>query len=371
MTTTMCRVVPANPQRTAALYAVGMLLLVGSMVPLQAGNPVPVKISVAKAVPEELLRDIPAVIGAQTQTRLAFRVAGQVTELLAEVGQPVTNSQLLAALDARDYDNAVQRAEAELAQAQANQQDANRYYKRIEDVWNQGMIDESELDAARAQSLGADAQSEAAQKQLEEAELQLSYTQLKAPFDGMISSRTADAFDVVASGQQVLGLTSLHQLQVVGQLPGNLIPECSRIQSISCVMPLLNHLELPARLIGVAGSAGEQTRTFEIKAAVTCPPGTVIRPGMNAILRLSVRMDGDEQGVLLPASAVVSDVNSNPYVWRIDASGKVKQCRVELGAIRGDSIQIVSGLKAGDQVVAAGVHGLKEGQSVHVMGKTP
>jgi RND family efflux transporter MFP subunit len=331
---------------------------------------IPVKAMRVAPVSETFIRQLPATLMTEVETRLAFRVSGRISNLPVEVGQVVKQGELIGLLDPLDFEDAAGEAEAALTQAVARQRDAGLHLKRMEKLWTDQDVDISRLDKARADSRSADDQVKIQKRQLNEARRRLAYTRLKAPYTGVIAQKEVNLFETVAAGQPVVLFVDLSRLKVRAQLSPSLIPEHKRFEKFSVVIPALNGLRLPATLQGIGPSALPAANTYPITVIIQTGPETDLRPGMNGLLEITVKRATDDRYIEIPLSAVATDPKGNATVWVVDEKkGVVQPRQVATGGLTIKGIEIKSGLSAGEWVVTAGLRQLRPGKRVMILKK--
>ena len=302
----------------------------------------------------------PAVIRPRKSIDLAFNVGGQVAELPAIEGMIVEEGGLLARLDDPDF---LSRRDA----ARAAFQLARAEFDRYEKLAGRGAVATAELDRKRAAL-------EAARSDLDLAEGALADTVLRAPFSGVVSQRIVSRFANVQAKQPIVQFQALQPLDVVIDIPERLVIATRRSDgdAIDAVVrfPTMDDLELPVTLREVGTNADPVTQTFRVVWSLDDTGEMIVLPGMSATLvakRQANAGNGNDVFVVPPLSVVGSD-SGEPYVWVFDEdSGGVGKRRVKVGGLREGGIEILSGLKTGDQVVVAGVSQLADGMSVRPM----
>lgn len=314
-------------------------------------------------------------IRARTESRLGFRVGGQLVQRTVDVGQTVKAGQVLALLDPRDYQAASRAAEAQVAAARTQRDLAAADFKRFQALQAQGFISGAELERREATLKAAQATLDQAEAQARVQGNQAGYTQLVADADGVIVGVDAEPGQVVAAGAPVVRLARQGPREAVVAVPE---------QMVASVRP-----GMPAgvRLWGagvesapvwrgtvreVAASADPLTRTFGVRVAL--PPQAVAPLGASATVYLSSlhsSQSGVVQAVRVPTTALWQQ-GQRSAVWVFDAqAGAVRARPVELAGLEGEHAVVTQGLQPGDEVVVAGAHVLSEGQRVvRYVGKT-
>ncbi|HEY0266095.1 MAG TPA: efflux RND transporter periplasmic adaptor subunit, partial [Rhizomicrobium sp.] len=201
-------------------------------------------------------------IRAREESPLSFRVGGNLVRRDVDAGTQVKRGQVLAVLDAGDFSLQAQAAQAQLAAAEADlvraRGDRDRYAKLVADK----LVSQSTFDAQNAAYKAAEGQARAARAQLDVARNQAAYSQLRAPHDGVIASRQAEAGQVVAAGQTVFTLAADDGREVAISLPEG------RIRDFTVGQPVLVELwnapgqRLPGLIREISPAADAQTRTY-------------------------------------------------------------------------------------------------------------
>src|SRR5687768_2940658 len=161
----------------------------------------------------------PGEVRAREESALSFRVSGNLVRRVVDVGDTVKRGDLLAELDPDDLRLQAQGAQAQLAAAEAQLARAAADRQRFASLAAQQLVSRSTLDAQDAAHAAALGQVRAARAQLDVARNQASYTQLRAPRDGAIALRHAEAGQTLAAGQPVFTLAGAGGREVAIALP--------------------------------------------------------------------------------------------------------------------------------------------------------
>ncbi|MDJ0851805.1 MAG: efflux RND transporter periplasmic adaptor subunit [Myxococcota bacterium] len=296
---------------------------------------------------------------ATLEVDLGFEVSGQLIERSANVGDEVEAGTVMARLDPRDYENVLLRAKAERERAAA-------LYERVEIAARTGAVSRQDLDDARARLDQAEAQVRIRQKAVDDC-------RIVAPFDGLVSATFVDNFQNVRVKQPVIRFLDVSKLEMIINIPENLINLSQHVKDISVRFDALPGVDIPARIKEIGREASEATRTFPLTLIFdAAAAGAKVQPGMagEATGRVELPEDLREGGVEVPSAAVFTPVEEQSqasYVWIVDEeSSTVSRRAVEPGAITLQGGTLVKGVEPGERVVTAGVHRLHEGQQVLV-----
>jgi RND family efflux transporter MFP subunit len=289
-----------------------------------------------------------------------------------EVGDEVAAGAVIARLDERDYELAVQQTRASLDRARAEARNASASYDRVRALYEEGNASRTELDNARAASEAAAAQFSATEKQLELAELQLDYCVLEAPVAGAIAEVRVEASENVAAGQIVARLTSGARSEVQFGVPEVLITQVREGDRARVTFDAIPGTTFDATITEVGIASSGAATTFPV-TAVLDEPDERVRPGMAAEVSLSFDAGGGGERYIVPSVAVGEDRRGR-YVFVVEhASGDtavVRRKAVEVGDLTGDGLEVYSGLEDGDLVVTAGVNRLTDGDRVRLPDST-
>ncbi len=379
----------------------------------------PAKIYKVKSGDEKNIRRYPAIVEANEKNDASFKVSGRVIELRFKQGQEVKKGDLMARLDARDYELARNRAKSQLEATQAQERAMKigarpedirilqnnvaaaktkmdrdeRYYLDRKGLVERGAITRQSLETAEASFRISKEDYENAVKELEKGksgarkedieaieakvrdlqenlrntENALADTQLIAPFDARINIKYVEPFEEVNAKQPIYNLQEIDLVKLSFSLPENVVfnLEKKNVGTFTAVFDGMPGKEFPVDLHEFRIEANEKTRTFTCWVAMRPPQDAIVLPGMTAeIIHYNPR-EG-QGGFRVPSSSLFADPSKSYFVWKIDATTMtVHKAAVEVGKLSGDDAWVKEGLNDGDQIAAAGVNYLVEGMKVH------
>ena len=309
-------------------------------------------------------------VRARVESRLGFRVGGKIIKREVELGQRVKAGQVLARLDARDYQLSAEAARAQVTSAATQRDLAQANVQRFRALRAQNFISAAEMERYEANLKATQASLDQAKAQLSSQSNQENYTQLLADVDGVVTSVDAEPGQVVAAGTPVVRIAQDGARDAVFAVPEDRRASIRIGQGVQ-VRPWSDENQVVQGLVReVAASADTATRTYQIKAALQGADvpalGSTVRilpQGMNA-------GNAAAGGVIkLPTTALRQNGGGGQgtAVWLFDpATSTVQLHSVEVATADGNEAVIAAGLKPGMQVVATGVHVLNPGQKVTV-----
>ena len=313
-------------------------------------------------------RAFPGQAEANEEAELSFRVGGSLIELSANIGDTVKKGQVLANLDPTDFQVRLRDAEAELSSAEANLEVANVMLTRSRNLFEKKAGPQVDVDRAAAQVESTKANIAALRTKRDIAQSELSYAQLTAPFDGVIAARYAQNFQTVQPRQPILRLLDTSRIKFGVDLPETAMPLLPYAKAIWVTFQAAPGNKLPATIQEVSHEASRSTRTYRLTVLMDQPANVRILPGMSGELRARLEPPNTQPKALeVLASALFEGSDGATCVWLVDTSTMTVH-RQPVKTSSPTSVGfLVEGLKAGQTVVIAGAHYLKEGQKVRLM----
>ena len=292
-------------------------------------------------------KDYVGTIEEKMGSTLSFEIAGNITSIRVEEGDRVSKGQLLATINPTTVKEAHRATLTTLKQAQ----DA---YRRFLPLHQSGTISDmkwveigSKLEQAKA------AESIARQ--------QLSHSTLTAPFAGVIAAKNVDLGTYVLPGQPVLKLANVAQVNAKVSVPEAEISHLHVGDKVKLTVAALSGAIFRGTISEKGIDANPISHTYDVKVGITNPQGRLL-PGMvcNAQVQGSAATPSH---ITVPPQSIELDVDNSRFVWTV-VNGKAHQQPVTTGDFEGDGIVILSGLKAGDQVIINGQQKVSEGMNV-------
>lgn len=325
-------------------------------------------------------------LAAEDQIILSLKVTGRLNELTVDLGSPVRRGQVVARLDPTDYRLRLEQAEAALHQARARlglpQQgtddrveaeqtallrqaralldEARLNRERMTRLADQQLVARAQLDTAVsaeqvAEGRYQDSLEEVRNRQailaqrrseLELARQSLADTVLTAPIEGMIRERRAAVGEYLAAGAPVATLVRIHPLRLILAVPERSAAGIRVGQEVRVGVEG-DPATYRGRVARLSPSIQEQSRTLTVEAEVPNEQGR-LRPG--AFAKAEIVVAADQTAVFVPVSAIVVFAGIEKVLTVRE--GRSLEVRVQTGRREGDRVEIVTGLNAGDPVVA-------------------
>jgi RND family efflux transporter MFP subunit len=341
-----------------------IMLLAGCQRSVPAAEDVrPVRTMTLLAKPTTAVAEFSGEVRPRVETRAGFQVPGRVTQRLVDVGQTVKAGQVLATLDAQDYRLAADAAAAGLTSAQVDRDQQRADFARFEELLRKGFISQADLDRRKAALEAAESRWRQAQANAQTSGNQAGYSSLRAPHDAVVTGVDAEAGQVVTAGQSVIRLARTGEKEVLIGIPEQ---QLALLKGVSEVTVRLwgGGQPMRGRVREISPLADAATRTFPARIAlIDAPPEVAL--GMSATVVFATPVP---QAILaVPLQSLQAEAGVT-HVWKVDAaSGTVRRSPVQIANVAGNEIVLASGVSPGDVIVTAGVHQLKEGQTVRLL----
>ncbi|MGH1360910.1 MAG: efflux RND transporter periplasmic adaptor subunit [Burkholderiaceae bacterium] len=352
---------------------VGVILVVGSIVYAKLGQFQAMGEAAANMKPP------PEVVTAMTTTRDSWRqsmpavgtlAAVQGVTVSAEVGGRVKTIQFESGAEVQAGDPLLQldttTEAAQLRSAEAAAGLANANLARSRELGKQRLVSKAEIDTARALAREA-----AAQVQI--AKSTLSLKTIRAPFAGRLGLRQVNIGEVLKSGDPIVSLQTLDPIYANFSLPQQQLGQLAVGMSVQLRSDAVPGKQFEGRINAISPEVDPLTRNARVQAQVANPDGK-LNAGM--FVQLEVLKDEQLPVLAIAASAILYAPYGNSVFVIEQAQTKdgqdgvpglsLRQQFVRLGQSRGDFVQVLDGLKEGDQIVTSGAFKLRAGMAVKI-----
>ncbi len=331
-------------------------------------HPVPVGVSAVES------RDVPVILaGLGTITpyntvTVRSRVDGELVKVNFREGQFVHQGDLLAVVDPRPFQVALDQAEGALARDEALLQTSQINLQRAKELTKEGVMAVQQLNAQQAETgqyTGTIALDKAA---VENAKVNLSYTQIRAPLSGRVGLRLVDPGNIVHASDQngMLVLTQMQPIAVIFTLPEENIPEVVKRMKDG-VLPVQAYDSNNATLLAtgkletIDNTIDPTTGTVRLKG-IFDNKDSVLWP--NQFVNVHLQLQTLRNATVVPASAIQRGQESATFVYIVDSQNKAQIRNVQLQLTEGDIAVVANGLTPGERVVVDGQDRLQADMTV-------
>ncbi len=293
---------------------------------------------------------------------LRAQVAGSVLQTYADQGQPVNTGAVLARIDASGIQDAYTSARANLVAARNAADVAAKDLARNQKLLAAGAIAERDIDQSRRTSIAAQASLEDAKSRLASAEKAYRSTTVTSPFSGVVSERPVSAGDVVQPGSALFTVVDPSSMRLEASVPAEQLASIRIGVPVNFTVSGYPGRQFVGRITRINPTADPTTRQVRIYVSIPNAGRTLVG-GLFANGRMS---SATKMGLVVPATAV--DVRgSAPTVMRVK-QGKAEKVQVQIGLSdqSSETIEVISGLQAGDTLLLGAAQGITPGSAVRV-----
>jgi multidrug efflux pump subunit AcrA (membrane-fusion protein) len=378
----------------------------------EAASPTPVQVAIAKRGTMQAFVTAEAILYPVKQANVVPKISAPVERFLVQRGDHVREGQLMAVLEDRDLVAAAQESKELYRQAQAAYQSttaatmpedltkaktdvessrqaleaATKVYENRQELLRQGALAQKLVDDAkvamvqarsqyetarqhlnsletvgRAEQLkSAQAQMEAAKAHYESAAAQVSYAEVRSPMNGVISDRPLNIGEMASSGSALVSIVDISRVVARASVP---VREAASISA-----------GRPATISGAGGqltgkvtvvSPAVDPSTTTVQVWVEAPnPGEHLKPGTT--VQISIDAGSVPNAIIVPAAAILPSDEGGEKIMVAGSDGLAHEHKVKIGIRSGDDVQILSGVKEGEQVITEGGLGLDDQAKVQV-----
>lgn len=317
-------------------------------------KPVLVELAEVKRGKIEEVLERSAALQAEEQVLVLARAQNPAVELLAEEGDLVEKDQVILRLE-----NDSQRTNYNQAKSQSDK--AKIEFDRIEKLYNQSLISESEY-------VNAQFTYDQAKLAEEEARRQLDYTEVKAPIKGTITSRTVKVGDKVTTGTPIFEIIDLDSTVAVIHVPEQYLPKLKKGMSARLISTTLGDAVFEGYVKRISPVVDAEAGTVKVVVGVT--NRGALSPGM--WVNVELVLDENDHAILIPKRSISYSVDQTfAYTIYTDTNGvrRAERKRVEPRNADKDNIEPMEGFQEGDIIVVAGQAGLKEDSPIRELGE--
>jgi HlyD family secretion protein len=282
----------------------------------------------------------------------------RVAEVYVDVGDRVRKGQRLVSLSTALLQAEVATKQAALKQREAELMNAQASLERGRTLATTNLLSKADLDRLTSEQLASESRLESARADLETSQLRLKFTEVLAPDDGIVTSRTVTVGQIAQAGNEMLRILRNGRVEWRGEAPETRLTDLAPGQGVSVMTADGTPFHGKIRVVSPTISANDRTALVY----VDLPSDERLRPGMFARGEIAT---GTGPAYMVPLESVVSS-DGYSYVFVLSEGNVVARRRIETGAIHDGSIEVIDGVEAGERIVNKGAGFLKDGDLVSV-----
>ncbi len=299
-------------------------------------------------------------VRATQSAQLASQVMGTITRINVHEGDAVRRGEVLITIDAAQqrsaYDSAsagLQASQETIAAADADYALAESTMKRYQMLYDKKSVSPQEYDEVKTRLAAAKARRDAAHAGRTQAEAgvagastAISFTKIRAPFDGLVVAKLADAGAMAAPGVPLLMIEDPNHFRLEATVDESKMGAVRLGETVPVVIDALDDQAITGKVVQIVPAADPASRTFTVK--IDLPSNPQMRSGLFGRARFP---RGQRESVIIPQTAVVRRGQLQAvYVVGKDQLASLRY--VTLGAPSAQQVEVLSGIEAGDQIVA-------------------
>ena len=282
-------------------------------------------------------------IRAVHETTIGSKLLARVIEVDLRAGQQVHAGDVLVRLDDVDLKAKLQQAEAAAASAEATYAQAEKDEQRYAELLKKNAVSRQDYEKMATALKSAEAEVRRTAEIVNEVKATLDWATIRAPMDGTIIDKKVEAGDLVTPGQTLVTLFDPTRMQLVAGVRESLAHRLKVGQEVGVQIEGLEK-ECTGTISEIVPQAQAASRAFDVKVTGPCPEG--IYSGMFARLRIPL---GDEELLAIPRRAI-RRVGQLELVYVVEQDRTVRRA-IRSGRVVDDEVEVVSGLRAGEQVI--------------------
>lgn len=326
-------------------------------------KPINVKIAVVKAAGRQPFITASGKVTAVRSAKVGTRMMGFVDKVYVKLGDKVKKGQVLVAINSTDLQAKLARADAGVLEAKAGFANAERDYKRFKNLMAANSASQKELDDMTTHFEMAKARLEIAEQMKNEVKAQFSYTDIRAPFNGVVTQKLVEPGDMASPGMTLVALESPDIFEAHVKVPENEISHIRANDNVPVTVKSVDK-EVAGKVVEVSASASGSGGQYLVKVALA-NAGEEIRSGMFATVDFPVPDEAAPGMTLIPMEALITRGQLRG-VYTVSQSNTALLRWLRLGRTHGDQVEVLSGLSPGETFVTSAKGKLYNGAKISI-----
>jgi RND family efflux transporter MFP subunit len=302
-------------------------------------------------------------IAASHSANLSTRIMGFVDKIHVKVGDKVNKGQLLVSINNTDLSAKQAQVNASIMEATAAYANAEKDYTRFKNLFADNSASQKELDDMTAHYEMAKARLEGAQQMKNEIGAQFSYSNIRAPFNGIITNRFIDAGAMANPGAPLIAMEAPDAFEIIAAVPENEISLIKSNAEVNIVVKSLDTI-LKGVVAEISTSAKNTGGQYLVKIALE-KTTTPILSGMYTTVQFPVEKKLDIVTVLIPNEAIVTKGQLSG-VYTVSERNTAMLRWLRLGRTYGDQVEVLSGLSADENYIISAEGKLFNGAKITI-----
>jgi RND family efflux transporter MFP subunit len=310
----------------------------------------------------------PSNIEAFVDAPIYARTSGYLKSWNYDIGAKVKKGDLLAVIESPEVDQQLVQARADLQTTQANAQLADVTAARYTDLLKSDSVSKQDTDNAVQQSRAQHASVDSQKANVARLEALVSYERVYAPFDGIVTQRNTDVGQLINAGNgggatQLFHVAAIQRLRTFVGVPQEYAAECKPGKAAFLTLAEAPNRKFEGMITRTANSIDPTTRTLNVEVDLPNKQGELL-PGAYAQVHIPVA--SAQQTFTLPVGALLFRAEGLRVATVVD-NNKAKLVQIIPGRDFGTEIEVLSGLKATDEVITNPPDAVVDGVTVRIV----
>lgn len=303
------------------------------------------------------------------QAKISFKLNGTIQKINVKVGDTIKKDDVIAYLDPQIYLLQLQEAQSALINIEAQANNAEAVYKRVQSLYENQHASKNDLDNAKTGYEMTQSGIKTVKTKIEQATLQLSYAKIKSPADGKVAYVLAKENENIAAGYPVVVLNYGKTVEIEISVPDILINKINKDDKVEISFDVIKDKKFTGIVSEIGISPQFNAPTFPVIIKIE-EQSDEIKAGMVAKVNINFEKDVKEK-IVIPSNAVFGDKN-NFYVYvikNVDSNniGKTEKRSIKVNQIFNTGFEVVEGLSVDELIVTAGISKIREDYEVKLL----
>lgn len=302
-------------------------------------------------------------IEAVNSANISTRMMGYVDKIYVQVGDKVNKGQQLISINNADISAKLAQVDAGITEATIAFNNAEKDYKRFTALFNENSASQKELDDITANYNMAKARLEGAKQMKNEVNAQFSYSNIRSPFNGVVTNKFIKVGDMANPGMPLLEVESPGDFQVLAMVPESEILQIKGDSEVLILIKTLNE-SVKGKVVEVSTSAKNTGGQYMVKVMLDKSEFNLLS-GMYATVQFPMAKKKSTSRVVIPLDAVVHNGQLSG-VYTVSESNTALLRWLRLGRTFGDSVEVLSGLSAEEDYIISADGKLFNGAKISI-----
>lgn len=302
-------------------------------------------------------------VEAARSANISTRMMGYVDKIYVQVGEKVTNGQLLLSVNNADVSAKLAQVNAHIAEATAAYNNAEKDYNRFTALFKENSASQKELDDVTAHYTMAKARLESAKQMKNEVNAQMGYANIRAPFGGVVTNKFINAGDMANPGMPLLEVEAPGTYQVLAMVPESEITEIKNDTPVNVLIKSLGQ-NVKGKVTEVSSSSKNTGGQYLVKVVLE-KTDIPILSGMYATVQFPVTKKTNNAAIMIPTDALVTN-GSLTGVYTVSESNTALLRWLRLGRTFGDQVEVLSGLTQDEKYIVSAEGKLYNGATLAI-----